>query len=207
MIDNIDNIVTTIDLLRHGEPEGGPKYRGSLDEPLSERGWAQLYAAVGAHPPWELVVSSPLKRCAEFAQALGQQQGMGVEIEPGFREMRFGDWEGRTAAEVMAATPEAVQRFWRDPLGYPPPGGEPLQDWAAGVTVAWQALLAGHRGQHVLLLSHGGTMRVILCHLLEMPLRRLWRLDIPYATLSRIRIYGNDHDAEPMLVFHGKTSL
>lgn len=202
-----NNTITTIDLLRHGEPEGGPKYRGALDEPLSERGWGQLHTAVGAHPPWERVVSSPLKRCAEFAQALGQQHGIGVEIESDFREMRFGDWEGRTAAAVMAATPEAVQRFWRDPLAYPPPGGEPLQEWAAKVTAAWQALLARHQGRHVLVLSHGGTMRVILCHLLDMPLRRLWRLDIPYATLSRVRLYGSDEGTEPMLVFHGKTTL
>ena len=55
---------TLIDLLRHGEPEGGRAYRGhSIDDPLSETGWQQMWAAVGYHKPWEQIVSSPLQRC------------------------------------------------------------------------------------------------------------------------------------------------
>jgi alpha-ribazole phosphatase/probable phosphoglycerate mutase len=202
-----ENLITTVDLLRHGEPEGGPKYRGSLDDPLSERGWTQLHAAVGLHPPWQGIVSSPLRRCAEFANVLAEQHGLSVQLEDGLREMSFGDWEGRTAADVMATDPQALGRFWQDPVGHPPPGGESLLAWAQRVTTAWQSLVAHYTGQHILVLGHGGMMRVVLCHLLEVPLKHIWRFEIPYATFSRIRIYGTGEDAKLALVFHGKESL
>lgn len=202
-----ENSITTVDLLRHGEPEGGPKYRGSLDDPLSERGWTQLRAAVGLHPPWQGIVSSPLRRCAEFAKVLAEQHGLSLQLEDGLREMSFGDWEGRTAAEVMANNPKALECFWRDPVRYSPPGGEPLSVWAQRVTIAWQALVADYTGQHILVLGHGGMMRVVLCHLLEVPLQHIWRFEIPYATFSRICLYGAGEDAKPALVFHGKDSL
>jgi alpha-ribazole phosphatase len=196
--------VTTIDLLRHGEPQGGVRYRGALDDPLSERGWAQMRAAVGQHCPWQTIVSSPLQRCAAFARSLAEQHALPLEIEPGLHEMRFGAWEGRTPTEIMATTPAALERFWRDPLTYPPPEGESLPDCKSRVVAAWQALLARHVGNHVLVVGHGGMIRLVLCHILEIPLQRLWRLEVPYATLSRIRIHGVSPTAEPLLVFHGK---
>ena len=57
---------THVDLLRHGEVEGGERYRGSTDDALSARGWEQMRAAVGDACAWTGIVSSPLKRCAEF---------------------------------------------------------------------------------------------------------------------------------------------
>jgi alpha-ribazole phosphatase len=55
----------TLDFMRHGEPVGGRKYRGQLDDPLSEKGWEQMRAAVGEAWPWTRIVSSPLLRCSE----------------------------------------------------------------------------------------------------------------------------------------------
>lgn len=202
-----EHSMTTVDLLRHGEPQGGPKYRGSLDDPLSEQGWTQLRTAVGLHPPWQAIISSPMRRCAEFAQVLAKQHGLSLRFEDGLREMSFGDWEGRTAAEVMATAPEALELFWRDPVGHSPPGGEPLLTWAQRVISAWRTLVADYTNQHILVLGHGGMMRVVLCHLLAVPLQHIWRFEIPYATFSRIRLYGSGEDAKPALLFHGKDSL
>lgn len=193
---------TTIDLLRHGEPEGGRKFRGSLDDPLSSQGWAQMWAAVGKHHPWEVIISSPLIRCARFARELGERYDLPVEIATGLQEIGFGDWEGRTPAEIHAATPEALGRFWIDPLNNPPPGGEPLADFQRRVIAAWTGLLERHAGRHLLIVGHGGMIRMVLCHVLEMPLTRMWRLEIPYATLSRLRAYGRGIAAEPFMVFH-----
>jgi alpha-ribazole phosphatase/probable phosphoglycerate mutase len=178
-----------------------------LDDPLSEQGWVQLDAAVGLHPPWQAIVSSPMRRCAEFARVLAERHSLSLQLEDGLREMSFGEWEGRTAAQVMATDPNALARFWQDPVGNRPPGGEPLQDWAQRVTVAWQTLVDQYTGQHILVLCHGGTMRVVLCHLLAVPLQHIWRFEAPYATFSRIQIYGAGEDAKPALVFHGKDSL
>jgi len=62
-------LTTYIDVIRHGEPVGGRRYRGySVDDPLTKKGWAQMRAAVPETPPWQHIVSSPLKRCLEFSQ-------------------------------------------------------------------------------------------------------------------------------------------
>lgn len=198
----MSEMVTVIDLLRHGEPVGGRRFRGSLDDPLSTLGWAQMWAAVGEHCPWEAIVSSPLSRCAAFAQALAERYALPLEIEPELREIGFGAWEGRTAAEIDAATPEVLGRFWRDPLHHPPPDGEPLPRFQVRVTGAWIDLLERHAGRHLLIVGHGGMIRMVLRHVLEMPLTRLWRLEIPYGALSRVRVYGRGATAEPLLVFH-----
>lgn len=201
-----DTVITTIDLLRHGEPEGGVRYRGTVDDPLSERGWVQMRAAVGGARPWQVVVSSPLRRCADFARTLAVESHLALDIEPRFREMGFGAWEGRTVDEILAATPEALNRFWQDPIAHPPPDGEPLQDCAARVAAGWHDLLARHAGRRVLVIGHGGMIRLVLHHILEMPLSRIWRLEVPYATLSRVRVYRRAADSEAFLVFHGKGS-
>ena len=198
------DIITTVDLLRHGEPEGGNRYRGSLDDPLSERGWAQLRAAVGQHRPWDVIVSSPLRRCADFARELADKLDLALEIEPDLREITFGEWEGRTITEIMLSNPQALERFWHDPVNHTPPGGEPLLDCAARVTTAWHVVLERHAGRHVLIVGHGGMIRLVLQHILEMPPRHIWRLEVPHASFSRVRVYGQGEEASPLLVFHGK---
>ena len=60
-----------LDLLRHGETELGGGLRGSIDDALTDTGWAQMRAAVVGQGPWDRLVSSPLQRCARFAEELG----------------------------------------------------------------------------------------------------------------------------------------
>ncbi len=83
---------------------------------------------------------------------------------------------------------------------YPMTGGEPVSDFDQRVGAAWNALLERYRGQQVLLVAHGGTIRMVLRQVLDLPLRNLWRFEVPYAALSRVRRY-NDPDADPQLVF------
>jgi len=72
-------VTTTLDLMRHGEPVGGRRYRGQIDDPLSEKGWAQMQAAVGEKVPWTRVVSSPLLRVAAgLEDLLAQHAGQHV---------------------------------------------------------------------------------------------------------------------------------
>ena len=73
--------MSTIDLLRHGEPDGGLCYRGDgVDDPLSERGWAEMWAAVGEFSDWTHVISSPLERCRGFAKAVAERSEYVVDI-------------------------------------------------------------------------------------------------------------------------------
>ncbi len=188
----MDAPVTTVDLLRHGEPEGGQRFRGTLDDPLSAAGWAQLQAAT-AQGAWDRIVCSPLRRCREFAEVLAQQRDLECRIEADFREISFGLWEGLTSAQVEADYGVALYRFWQDPVAYPPPQGEPVAAFSARVEAAWQRLVADAQGQRVLVVTHGGTIAMLLRGVLGMPLSHSWRVRMGYAGLARLRLDHTRH--------------
>lgn len=197
-----DKITTTIDMIRHGEPIGGRKYRGQIDDPLSDKGWNQMRQAVAEHQPWDVIISSTLSRCIEFAQELGQRQGIEVKAEPRFIEIGFGAWEGRTAQELGEEDPQQVQRFLADPLNNAPPGAETLYDFEARIIAAWNAVLQQHAGQHVLLVGHAGVMRMIMRHVLDMPLERMFRIQVANAAITRISVEHSGKTIFPRLMFH-----
>jgi alpha-ribazole phosphatase len=196
---------TTIDLLRHGEPRGGPRYRGRTDDPLTGRGWLQMYRALETARPWDGIVSSPLRRCRDFAEQLVARLSLPLALDDGLREMDFGRWEGLTAAQLLRREPHALRRFWHDPVAHPPPDGEPLPAFRQQVIQAWARLVVGHRGQHLLLITHGGWIRVLLHHVLGTPLQQLHAIDVPYACLSRIRVQQREGGLSAHLAFHGGT--
>lgn len=198
----VDRLTTTIDLIRHGEPVGGSKYRGQSDDPLSEKGWEQMRQAVADHRPWDVVVSSTLSRCSEFARELAQRHALPLEFEPRLIEIGFGAWEGCTKAEVMAQHPAALRRFWSDPLNNTPPGAEPLTDFRDRVIAAWNDVLTNHAGRHVLIVGHAGVIRMITRHVLDMPLDRVFRIEVPNAGITRIRVEQSHGETLPTLIFH-----
>lgn len=193
---------TTVDLIRHGEPVGGRKYRGQLDDPLSEKGWQQMRAAIGAHRPWQHIISSPLQRCQAFARELAQQAQLPVHFDERFMEVKFGVWEGKTAEQIRADDPQTIQRFKQDPIKYRPAGAEPLDEFYARVRAAWLDLLMAHAGQHVLLVCHAGVIRMVLAHALQIPLTSTYAIDVPSAGLTRIKVSGSGEAAQHQLLFH-----
>lgn len=197
----MNRYTTVIDLMRHGEPEGGRLFRGSKDDPLSATGWQQMRTVAAEFRPWQAVVSSPLRRCREFAEELATRHGLPVEIDPLFREIGFGNWEGLSAEQVEVRHPGALAEYWRAPEGYTPPGGEPLVRFDARIEAAWDGLLERHRGAHVLLVCHGGVIRACLRQVLGLPLANLWRIDVPYAAPTRVRIHGDHGEPVPILEF------
>ncbi|MEM7207964.1 MAG: histidine phosphatase family protein [Pseudomonadota bacterium] len=184
-----DERTTTVDLIRHGEPVGGRRFRGSQDDPLSELGWEQMRGAVASAQPWSKVVSSPLLRCHEFAQELAHANDIAVSVAHDIREIHFGEWEGLTTNEVHEVSPGLLEKVWQDSIAHTPPGGERLLDFAARVGDAWDTLLDEHAGEHVLVVAHGGTIRAILCHTLGIPLEGMWRFDVQYASMTRLRAW------------------
>lgn len=199
---NQDWSTTTIDILRHGEPVGGQKYRGQSDDPLSETGWRQMREAVGDACPWQHIVSSPLQRCHAFAAELAQRHKLPLQLEPDFMEIGFGAWEGFTAKQLMQRDPEILLRFWADPVNETPPGGEPLAAFRERVVPAWERQLALYRGQHLLIVGHAGMMRMIMSHILEIPLSNLFRVQIPNAAMIRVLVEGDGQQDLPRIVFH-----
>ncbi len=194
---------TTIDLIRHGEPLGGRKVRGSQDDPLSDDGWQQMRDAVAPGASWQRIICSPLLRCSEFAHELAGQLVIPLRVETDFREVHFGLWEGLTGAEIMAEWPELLDKVWSNAVAHTPPEGELLLDFKTRVGAAWDNTLAVHAGQHLLVIAHGGTIRMILCHALGLPIEHMWRFDVQYASLSRLRAWPQaDGRANHTLVFH-----
>ncbi len=190
---------TRIDLIRHGEPEGGRRYRGQIDDPLSEAGWRQMWAAVGDDVPWTAVVTSPLSRCRAFAERLAGRHALPLAVDARLMEIGFGAWEGRTAEQLRAEDPEQIRRFYHDPVHARPAGAEPLADFRARVVAAFDDLACRPAGQHLLVVTHAGVMRALVAHVLGAPLEAIYRIEVAYAALTRIRLDG---ERPPTLVAH-----
>jgi len=195
---------TRIDLLRHGEPVGGHRYRGQIDDPLSDKGWQQMRAAVGDRCDWDVICTSPLRRCAEFAAELAARHGLPLTSDPRLREIGFGSWEGRTADEIRSEDAQRIERFWRDPVANRPEGAETIADFRARVSEAWRELLATHPGKRILLVGHAGITRMVLSLVLDSPPQHMFRIQVENAGLTHIRVRGTGPESFPMLVFHGK---
>ncbi|MBF0256400.1 MAG: histidine phosphatase family protein, partial [Gammaproteobacteria bacterium] len=161
---------TVIDFIRHGEPEGGRRFRGhNIDDPLSQKGWQQLWSAVAEQAPWSRLISSPLLRCRAFAEALSQRHGLPLRIEADFREVGFGCWEGLSPDQVAREQSQAYAAFYADPLHQRPEGAEPLLAFSERVGTGLARLLRDHPGEHLLVVAHAGVIRAVLGQVLQAP--------------------------------------
>jgi alpha-ribazole phosphatase len=177
-----------LDLLRHGETELGGGLRGSLDDALTAKGWEQMRAAVVAQGPWHRLISSPLQRCARFAEELGAQLQVPVSLEPDLQELHFGAWEGQSAAALMETDAEALGLFWADPYSFTPPEGEAVSDFSDRVLGAVARLHQAHAGERVLLVSHGGVMRLLLARARGLPREQLLNVEVGHGALFNLQV-------------------
>ena len=177
-----------LDLLRHGETELGGGLRGSLDDALTEKGWAQMRLAVVEGGPWDRIVSSPLQRCARFAAELGEQLNLSMHLDKDLQELHFGAWEGQSAAALMETDAEALGLFWADPYSFTPPQGEPLSEFSSRVLAAVARLHSAYAGERVLLISHGGVMRLLLAQARGLPREQLLNVEVAHGALFALMI-------------------
>ena len=163
-------------LLRHGAVEELERriVRGQLDVPLSAEGLRQhaelarwLERESDARPA--LVWSSDLARCRDLAERLGGR----VRFDARLREQHMGRWEGLSWAEITEEDPALVSAYWRDYAHTRPSGGESLFDVAARVASWWEE--AGAGAERVVVATHIGVIRVLLCQLLGQPLPQALR--------------------------------
>ncbi|MCU1716252.1 histidine phosphatase family protein [Pseudomonas sp. 5P_3.1_Bac2] len=170
-----------LELIRHGVTELGGGLRGSLDDALTEEGWAQLRSAVADGSRWDRLISSPLQRCARFAEELAAQHDVPLEFEPDLRELHFGQWEGLTSAQLMRSDAAALGQFWSDPYGFTPPAAEPLLAFEARVLAAVQRLQQRYAGQRLLVVTHGGVIRLLLTRARGLPRGDLLQVAVAHA--------------------------
>lgn len=183
------NTNTYIDLLRHGETVGGTRFRGSTDDPLTAFGWEQLWATTDKNEScWNRIITSPLGRCADFAESLGQKHSTPVTRDERFQEMHFGKWEGRSVDELMKTDIDGLTNFWNDPVCNTPPQAESLTDFERRVLAGWRDITSKYLGENILLVTHGGVIRLLICHILQRPLQRILEVEVKHAAIHGIRI-------------------
>lgn len=191
-------MLTTVDFLRHGKVSGGSYYRGSTDDPLTKQGWQQMKNAV-ADRNWDLIISSPLLRCHEFAQQLHTKKNIPLVTEPNWQEICFGDWEGKTADQIDS---EQLMSFYLDPINNTPKNAESLSIFLARINSAWENLLKQHAGKHILVISHAGVIRSLFNLLLELPANKIFNLQLDHASLTRFQCFHDNPANFITLVFH-----
>jgi probable phosphoglycerate mutase len=188
---------TTFVLLRHGETALTPERRfsGSSggDPALSERGrWQaeRAAAAFAARGTIEAIVSSPLRRCRETAQAAADALGLEVRIEEALRETDFGSFEGLTFTEVKERQPEALEAWLASPKTAPP-DGESFVAVGRRVAAARDRLLARYAGRTVLLVSHVTPIKTLVRLALGAPTEALYRMELSAAAVSAVQFYAD----------------
>jgi len=177
---------TLIDFIRHGEPVGGSRYRGSgIDDPLSDLGWQQLRDTTAAIGGWQRIITSPLRRCAEFAHWLAEQRGLPLETQDDLREVGFGVWEGTTRTQLRQDRAAEYHAFYQDPVGERPSGAEPLDSFSKRISAVFDHLIEAYPGEHLLIVAHAGVIRAALGHVTHAPAINWYRTTVDNAAITR----------------------
>ncbi len=186
---------TDIYLVRHGMPVLENALLGSTDSPLSEQGWLQMRQSTRALPVVDKLVSSPLSRCAAFAQEYADSCNLSLSISEQWRECHFGDWDGKTYQRLHQQNPQAVSNFFRDPDNNPPPGGETLSEFSCRIEMAIKQLLEKYQGKKLAVITHAGVIRTLVAWCLNMDYSKgtqFHRFAVDYASVTRLTIYHGE---------------
>ncbi|MFF3426349.1 bifunctional RNase H/acid phosphatase [Streptomyces sp. NPDC002602] len=196
----------TLVLLRHGETALTPQKRfsgsGGTDPELSPAGRRQAAAvaeALAARGTVQAVVSSPLRRCRETAQAVADRLGLPVAIEEGLRETDFGAWEGLTFAEVRARFPDDLQAWLDSPKAAPTGGGESFATVTRRVSAARDRLVSAHAGRTVLVVTHVTPVKTLVRLALGAPPESLFKMELSAASLSAVAYYADGNASVRLL--------
>ncbi|MFE5621494.1 bifunctional RNase H/acid phosphatase [Streptomyces virginiae] len=196
----------TFVLLRHGETALTPQKRfsgsGGSDPELSPAGRRQAAAvaeALAARGTVQTVISSPLLRCRETAQAVADRLGLDVTVEQGLREVDFGAWEGLTFAEVRERFPDDLQAWLDSPKAAPTGGGESFAAATRRISATRDRLLAEHAGRTVLLVTHVTPVKILVRLALGAPPESLFRMELSAASLSAVAYYADGNASVRLL--------
>lgn len=173
-----------IHLLRHGAPEAPGLLMGRTDGVPTEAGIAACAEQV-SDLDIAAIVSSDLSRCRLAAEAIANTAALPLTIDPRWRELDFGEWDG---LPVSALDRAASSLFWDNPDRHPPPGGERWSSLVARIAAA----LADITRDSTLVVTHGGAMRAALAHLCGFEQRQLWAFDLPYGALLTLKVWPGD---------------
>jgi broad specificity phosphatase PhoE len=185
-------LVTRVILVRHGETQANRERRfiGRYNDVLTEVGQVQAgqLADSLALLPVAALYTSPLQRASDTARPIAARHGLDVQVEDALRECDFGLWDGLNRAEIVARSPGDAQLFaaWQRDTTITPPGGESIYAMHMRVSAALEHLRRAHLDQTIVLVSHVGPIKTLLCEALAMPTSSLFRFFLDLASISMI---------------------
>lgn len=162
--------------MRHGQTTHSDSLRGSLDDDLTDLGFAQMQSA------WEnfankaniqAIISSDLIRCQRFAHFLNDKLHLPLQILPELQELHFGDWEGQKVADLYEKYPNELAKFWQTPTTFTPPNAEPLIHFANRIDKGINHIkhfAIQHNLNNILVITHGGVIKYLACKMDNTPL-------------------------------------
>ena len=182
-------------LLRHGKTEwnGQFRYQGTSDVPLNEEGrsQAQRTALRLASLSIDAIYASSLSRARETAEIVSKTLGVPVK---GFYEelweMNFGAWEGLTASDIERSYAESFRLWRRNPERVKIPKGESFNEVVERVTRGMKKILSD-RGENILVVAHGGSIRAALAGLFAMDISASWRIRIDNCSLTSMELIND----------------
>lgn len=182
-------------LVRHGQTiwTSIGRFQGQTDVPLTELGrrQAEALARYFSAKPLHAIYSSDLQRARDTALPIASALTLDLVFDRRLRESSFGEWEGLTHTQMREGWPRQFAAWQADPLNQAPPSGETLAQLTARVATLYGEALARHANENVVFVSHGGTLRALLCHVLELPTQVYWRISLESASVSELRIYDD----------------
>lgn len=198
--------MSQIFLVRHGEVEGNSGERllfsGWNDIPLTTRGQLQAQAVARRLQSEKLraVYCSDLMRARHTAEPIAAFHGLETQTDAAWREVNYGAWAGLGETEIVAGWNDLWHQRKADAQNVRNPEGESYADVWARFAPQWKQLVERHaaRNEDIALVSHNGPIRVLLCHLLGMPVNNLRRVRINNASVSRIEVRPTEVRAQNM---------
>jgi probable phosphoglycerate mutase len=161
--------VTELLLVRHGETDWNrdQRFQGHADPPLNETGRAQARSVANdlAAERIDAIYTSDLARARETAELIAERAGVPFVLEPQLREVDVGEWQGLTQDEIEERFPEGM-RNWHE-RGHGWERGETYDQLAERVLEALERIVSRHPGGRVVVVGHGGTIRVTRAHVDE----------------------------------------
>ena len=181
---------TRLYIIRHGQTIRHDEFRlnGHTDVGLTDVGLAQMDAAAEdlAEVELDAVYSSDLFRARYGGRAIARNHGLELRIEPSFRELFFGDWEGMNFQEVEDRYPGAMEERMTNIVHFRPPGAETIGELWDRVWPPLEKLLEEHRGRHVALVAHSGVNRCLLLRSLGASPELIWRVHQDFGCCNMI---------------------
>ncbi|MDA0996961.1 MAG: histidine phosphatase family protein [Proteobacteria bacterium] len=176
-------------LVRHAPVIGVEgKIYGADDVPCDtsdEASFKSLAARLPANALWLTSHLSRAKLTAEAIRAAGLDYPT-PEVIADLGEQNFGHWQGRTWDEMRDVDPTTYEAFWSDPVRNRPPGGESFADQVTRVGRVIDTYTQRHSGRDIVAVSHGGTVRAALSHVLGLVPEAGMAISVQTLSITRI---------------------